>query len=82
MTEVNWDDALYEAENSPRSVLTQALEYCDNMRCVIIVSVSNDSVREDQFRIDMAGGRFEVMGSLLGALDWMRNGCPDLEDER
>lgn len=81
MSEVNWDDEVYKAENSPRSVLAAALADCDQMRAVIVVSVSSDTVHDDTFRVDSSGGRFELMGALQCASDWFRNGCPPLEED-
>lgn len=72
MAEVNWDDALYKAENSPRSVLAKMLDKADGLRAVIVIAVTTTAVDEEYFEYDSSGSSFEVLGLLQAALDDLR----------
>jgi hypothetical protein len=59
---VNWDEALHDAENSPRSTLLDAMEVVDDSRTAVVILLKRDSAGADEVWYQTAGSAFEVAG--------------------
>lgn len=74
MAEVNWDDEIYKAENSPRAVLADFLEHADDYYALVIAAVKRDAVDTDSFAWDSSGSAITCIGLATIMLDDLRRG--------
>lgn len=72
MSEVNWDDEIYKAENSPRAVLAEFLEDADEYSAIVVAAVKNEAVDADAFRWETSGSAITCIGLTTLVLDALR----------
>ena len=62
--DIDWSDAIYDAENSPRAVLAEFGPYLDNIRTLVVIAVQPDVVNRDNFIYRVAGSSIEALGMI------------------
>lgn len=59
---INWSDAFYHAENSPRAVLAEFIEGADDIQSLVIIVARKSETGMDEYTYRTSGSAFMSLG--------------------
>ena len=59
---IDWGDAIYSAENSPRAILAEFLAHADDLSSLVVIAVQRVEVDSDNYMYRTSGSRFMALG--------------------